>query len=158
MKKKSIAILSLVALAIVFMGATAVSAAGNSKAEKNRNTNCPALTDEQKVEIQEMKDMQDALQTALEQGDYNTWKETEEKIQAKQVNILNVINESNFAKYSEMHQLMKDGQVDEAKVIAEELGLKNVHGMGMGMGMRDRGMGHGRGEPPIESENIEVTE
>ena len=154
MKTKNIAILSLAVLAVVLMGATAVSAAGNFKGQKNREANRPVLTDEQKAEMEtrreEMKVEREAIRTAIKSGDYNTWKSLEEARQAKQVKISDVINENNFAKFVEMHQLMEDGKMTEAKVIADELGLSNARGMGMGigMGMCDHGMGHGRGERP----------
>lgn len=163
MKTKNIAILSLAVLAVVLMGATAVSAAGN-KGEKNREANHPVLTDEQKAEMEvrqaEMKTEQEAMQLAITSGDYNTWKNLVEARQAKQVKISDVINESNFAKFTEMHKLMESKDFEGAKAIAEELGLNNAHGMGMGMGMGKGGpgMGHGKGECPNGLGTSEVTE
>ena len=54
MKVKNAAIVSLAILAVVFMGATAVSAAGNFKGEKNREANRPVLTDEQKADMKKL--------------------------------------------------------------------------------------------------------
>ena len=152
MKKINIGIISLAVLAVVFMGATVVHAVGNSagRAGKIKDANHPVLTEQQKTDRKakrtEMNTEQVALQSAIASGDYNTWKKLEEENQSKQVNILNIINESNFAKFAEMHQLMEDGKMMEAKVIADELGLFNARGMGMGMG--NHGMGHGRSERP----------
>lgn len=150
MKKKNIAILSVLALTVILMGATTVSAA-DKKMDRNRDNNRPVLTDEQKAEMEirreEMKVEQEAMQKALESGDYNTWKSLIEARQAKQVNILETIDENNFAKFAEMNKLMGDKNFEGAKIIAEELGLNNAHGMGMGMGkMMNRGMGQGRGD------------
>lgn len=164
MKVKNAAIVSLAILTVVFMGATAVSAAGNFKGEKNREANRPVLTDEQKAEMEvrraEMKTEQEAMQSAITSGDYNTWKNLVEARQAKQVKISDVINESNFAKFTEMHKLMESKDFEGAKAIAEELGLNNAHGMGMGMGMGKGGpgMGHGKGECPNGLGTSEVTE
>ena len=148
MKTKNIAILTLAVLAVGFMGATAANAATQSQKQKG-DANRPTLTDEQKAAMEsqreEMQAERDAIQTAITDGDYDTWKELITERQAKQVNILDVISEDNFDKFAKMHQLMEDGDTEEARAIAEELGLNNVHGMGMGMGMRDHGMGHGRG-------------
>ncbi len=151
MKIKNAAIISFAILTVVFMGATAVSAAGN-KMGKNKDVDRPVLTDEQKAEMEtkrtEMQAEQEAMQSAITSGDYSAWKSLVEARQAKQVNILDVVNESNFTKFAEMHKLMESKDFEGAKTIAEELGLNNIHGMGMGMGMRDHGMGHGCGERP----------
>ncbi len=159
MKIKNAAIISFAILAVVFTGVTAVSATGNqNKGEKNNNR--PVLTDEQRAEMEakreEMQAEQEAMQSAITTGDYNTWKSLVEARQAKQVNILDVVSESNFAKFAEMHKLMESKDFEGAKTIAEELGLNNVHGMGMGMGkMMNRGMGNSRGGCP-NSTNVQV--
>ena len=59
---------------------------------------------------------------AIQNKDYNAW------VAALTVNgnkpkILETINADNFGRFTAMLQLVKDGKKDEAKVIADELGL-----------------------------------
>lgn len=65
-----------------------------------------------------------AILEAIENNDYNAWKEL-----VGDRPIADQINESNFAKFVEMHQL-----IDQARQIGQELGLKGKPGPGMGMG------------------------
>ena len=63
-----------------------------------------------------------AIMEALESSDYQTWynliKDTKRGEELSQV-----INESNFSKYVEAHNLMQNGDIDGAKVIFDELGV-----------------------------------
>jgi len=73
-----------------------------------------------------------AVVTAIENSDYDAW------VKAVSVNgqlpdFLNVITKDNFAQFVQMHQLLKDGKKDEAKAIADTLGLKFM-GIGKGPG------------------------
>lgn len=70
-----------------------------------------------------------AMTQAFENNDYNAWKG---QMQGKG-RVLEVVNEGNFSRFAEMHQLMVEGKTDEASVIRAELGL--------GQGQR---AGHGR--------------
>lgn len=77
----------------------------------------------------------EAMEKALENNDYNAWKElTQGKGRASQA-----ITESNFAKFAEAHKLTEEGKYAEADAIRQELGLGMGHGMGFGQGMK-----HGR--------------
>ena len=60
---------------------------------------------------------------AFENNDYESWKNImlENKRHGR---IMNVINEDNFAKFSEMRQLRMDGNIEEANVIRAEFGLR----------------------------------
>ena len=51
--------------------------------------------------------------------------------------VTQVINEQNFKRFAEMHQLREEGKIDEANQIREEfgLGLRNGVGYGQRMGM-----------------------
>lgn len=148
MKLKNIALLFLAMLAVVFMGTTVANATNQPQRQKG-DGNRSVLTDEQKAAMdarrEEIQTKTEAIQTAIENDDYEAWKSLEEEMQAKRVNILDIVNADNFDKFVEMHQLMESKDFEGAKVIAEELGLNNAHGMGIGMGMMDHGMGHGRG-------------
>ncbi|MFZ6015436.1 MAG: hypothetical protein ACOYUZ_03720 [Patescibacteria group bacterium] len=76
----------------------------------------------------------EAIHAAVLDGDYQAWfalTATDGELPER----FKVINADNFAKFSEMHQLM-----DGAKTIREELGLE-LTGKGMGRGMH-RGMGN----------------
>jgi len=87
----------------------------------------------------------EAIREAALNGDYATWYNLV-AVDGELPEFLQVINEGNFARYQEMHQLM-----DGAKNIREELGLEKPHngkqgkGLGRGNGM-GRGMGMGFGQ------------
>ena len=74
---------------------------------------------------------------AFANGDYSSWK-----------NLMNgrgaarVVTQENFAKFSEMHNLMLAGKTDDANEIRQELGLGNGRGRGM-MGKGQRGQNAG---------------
>lgn len=68
----------------------------------------------------------EAMQKAFENNDYNAWKNLMNGIGR----VLDVINEGNFARFSEMHQLMLSGKYEEANQIREELGLGQKNGSG----------------------------
>jgi|GEM_PF-2243460 len=74
-----------------------------------------------------------AVKAALDANDYDAWVKAESNNRILP-DFLKVITKDNFAKFVSMHQLMKDGKKDEAKVIADELGLK----MGGGRGGMER--------------------
>ena len=99
------AVFAVVALA----GSMAVSAASDIGQFKNGRMN---------------PENRDQIFSAIESGDYQTWK----NLMGDRGKITEVINESNFAKFAEMHQLMKDGKMEEAKKIGDELGLGNMKG------------------------------
>jgi hypothetical protein len=79
----------------------------------------------------------DAVLKAIESNDYNAWKKLMEEN-----SITSKITKDNFAKFSEMHKLMKEGKTDEANAIRTELGL----GQGRGMGMHGKKGGCGCGK------------
>jgi hypothetical protein len=61
----------------------------------------------------------EAMQKAYENNDYNAWKD----LMKGRGRIINVVNEKNFSRFSEMHRLMLEGKYDEANKIREELGI-----------------------------------
>ena len=77
----------------------------------------------------------EAMTEAFENKDYNAWKEL---MQGKG-RVTQVVNEGNFARFAEMHQLRLEGKTDEANQIRTELGL----GLGNGSG-NGQGKGYGR--------------
>lgn len=62
----------------------------------------------------------EAMQKAFESNDYNAWK----SLMNGRGRVTQVINEGNFARFSEMHRLMLEGKYDDANRIREELGLR----------------------------------
>ena len=62
----------------------------------------------------------EAMQKAFESNDYNAWKE----LMNGRGRVTQIVNEANFARFSEMHRLMLEGKYDEANQIREELGLR----------------------------------
>ena len=79
----------------------------------------------------------EAMTKAFDNKDYNAWKEL---VQGKG-KVTQVINESNFYRFTEMHKNMLEGKTDEANKIRTELGLGLRDGSGQGQGQR---MGYGR--------------
>lgn len=82
----------------------------------------------------------DDVRQAIENDDYSSWKEAVDS----RPKITDYINESNFDKFVEMHNLMQEGKADEANAIREELGLPD-HGFGFG-GPHGGMMRHGQDE------------
>jgi len=72
----------------------------------------------------------EAMTGAFENKDYSAWKA---QMQGRG-RVTQVVTESNFAKFAEMHQLMLDGKTAEANAIRTELGLGLQNGSGQGMG------------------------
>ncbi|MFA6307286.1 MAG: hypothetical protein WCS88_01140 [Patescibacteria group bacterium] len=86
---------------------------------------------------QAMEQYHDAIQTAIENGDYNTWKEATDSIPR----ITDFINQDNFDQFVQMHKYMQEGDFEAAQTLKDELGLPEL---GMGMGMhKGFGMRHG---------------
>lgn len=71
----------------------------------------------------------EAMTQAFETADYNAWKEL---MQGKG-RVTQVINEDNFARFAQAHQLAQAGNLEEAKQIRQELGLGLRNGSGQGM-------------------------
>lgn len=74
----------------------------------------------------------EAMTEAFENKDYNAWKEL---MQGKG-RVTQVVNEGNFARFAEMHNLMLQGKTEEASQIRTELGLGLKNGSGQGQGQR----------------------
>lgn len=71
-----------------------------------------------------------AMTQALENNDYNAWKE----LMGDRGRVTQVINEGNFARFAEAHKLALEGKTEEARTIREELGLGLRDGSGQGQG------------------------
>jgi hypothetical protein len=84
----------------------------------------------------------EAIQRAFKSNDYNAWKESMEG----RGRVTEVINEGNFPRFSEMHQLMLEGKYDEANKIREELGLRQVGPNQLNGGQGNRGLNNNRKE------------
>jgi len=80
---------------------------------------------------QAMEQYHDAIQTAIENGDYNAWKEAIDSVPR----ITDFINQDNFDQFAQMHKYMEEGDFEAADAIRDELGINQV-GLGMGMGTR----------------------
>ena len=75
------------------------------------------------------EDRHETMEDAFESGDYQTWKDNHPNQNAR---VLEVITEENFDKFSEVHELMEEGNYEQAQIAREELGLgmKNHNGEG----------------------------
>ena len=72
-----------------------------------------------------------AMEKAFENKDYNAWK----NLMQNRGRVTQVINQGNFAKFAQAHELAEQGKLVEANQIRQELGLGLQNGAGMGMGM-----------------------
>ncbi|MDA3839865.1 MAG: hypothetical protein PF572_02140 [Patescibacteria group bacterium] len=81
----------------------------------------------------------DAMKQAVEEGDYESWKNIEDS----KVRITDIITEENFDQFSQMHNLIQSGDVEAAKLMREELGLPERGGERMGGMMGSHGMREG---------------
>lgn len=85
------------------------------------------------------------LMAAIENGDYETWRTlVEAHPNAKQM--LEVVNEDNFYLFTEMHDLIQDGDLEGAKAIADDLGLERP------MMGKNQKKGPKNGECPVDGE------
>lgn len=76
----------------------------------------------------------EAMTKAFETNNYQAWAE----LMQNRGRVTKVINQQNFARFSEAHRLMLEGKIDEAKQIRQELGLGLKNGSGQGQGMKNR--------------------
>jgi hypothetical protein len=83
----------------------------------------------------------EAMEQAFENNDYQAWKE----LMSGKGRVTQIINEENFARFAEAHQLAEEGKLEEAKQIRQELGLGlgNRQGDGSGQGNKGQGLGQG---------------
>lgn len=85
------------------------------------------------------------IKQALENGDYDTWSE----LTADQP-IAEIITADNFDQLVKLHQLKQAGDIEEAKALAEELGLDELgHGKAYKKGFHD---GRAFGEKRCQAE------
>jgi len=80
----------------------------------------------------------EAMEQAFETKNYNAWKD----LMSGKGRVSQVINEGNFAKFAEAHELAESGDVAGAKAIRTELGLGNGGGNhgAKGKGMNKAGV------------------
>jgi len=76
-----------------------------------------------------------AMTQAFENHDYDAWRE----LMQDRGRVTQVVNQDNFARFAEAHQLAQEGKLDESRQIREELGL-GLHN-GSAQGQRGNGMG-----------------
>lgn len=82
----------------------------------------------------------EAMEQAFESKDYQAWKEARRDRKGR---VDTVVNEQNFARFAEAHELAEEGRLDDARKIREELGLGLRDGSGNGQGGQHR-QGGGR--------------
>lgn len=123
MNKKQYALVAVLGLFITTLGVTSITSA--SEGWKNKFDN---LTPEQQVKFEERQETWEAKHQAVEDiianDDYDAWAE----LMAKQGLADESITPENFAKFKEMHSLMTQSRelMDQAQVLGEEIGLKNI--------------------------------
>jgi hypothetical protein len=94
------------------------------------------------------EDRHEVMETAFETLNYDTWKELMIE-NGRHGRVVDVVTESNFAKFAEAHQAAMNGDFETAAQLRAELGLNNGNGprdgTGFGKGM-GQSMGQGKGE------------
>ncbi len=81
----------------------------------------------------------DAMTKIFATNDYAAWK----NLMQGKGRVSQVINQDNFSKFAQAHQLTLQGKTAEAQKIREELGLGLHNGSGKLNGGRGMGMGRG---------------
>ncbi|TRZ78185.1 hypothetical protein D4R87_01250 [bacterium] len=84
-----------------------------------------------------MEEHQTEMNKIFNENDYEAWQnkmnvkadDMAEKFNGMKENI----NEEQFSKMSEIHNLMQEGKIEEAKALKEEMGMEFGHKMGAGM-------------------------
>jgi len=130
MKTRSKVILASLAIAAVATVGSYFAASANAQVgwmSKSKKAGFGRLYDQERH--QKMVD-------AVNNGDYEAWKSIvgDRPISEK-------INSENFSKYCQMKKLLWEGKFEEAKTIAEELGL-NGYGFGIKKTMKGAGRGN----------------
>lgn len=82
----------------------------------------------------------EAMQTALNNNDYEAWK----NLMQGKGRVTEVINEQNFSKFAEAHKLAEEGKFEQADAIRKELGLRTRDGQPTESGYGQGKMRHGR--------------
>jgi len=150
---KKILPLTIMSLAIVTLTAGALSTYAHfgNKANKEGMNFDPA-------KMEEMKVMHQAVESAIENNDYNAWQEAVAQDSMLAEKFGDQINEETFTAMVQIHQLMEEGKFDEARQLQEESGLKmGFWGKGPRMeGNRDFKLldknGDGVCEPPEQNQ------
>ena len=96
--------------------------------------------------MEQMHKEHEAIQAALESGDYQTWKDLVDS----RPRITDIITADNFDQFVQMHNYMQEGDFEAAEDIRDELGLDHfgpMRGMGTHMGFH---MGHRFNQAQIE--------
>lgn len=75
-----------------------------------------------------------AMEQAMDAKNYTAWK----TLMNGRGRVTQVVNESNFAKFVEAHELAEAGKTAEANAIRAELGLGQGQGAGRGYGANHR--------------------
>jgi len=81
------------------------------------------------------------MESAFQKRDYFAWKDL---MASKRGRVSQVINQENFVKFAEAHDLAIQGKQEEANKIRQELGLR-VNEQRVGSGY-DQGKGQGQGQ------------
>lgn len=119
MKNKKLFNLGLVVAGVVALtGVTLASAAFPERGGDGEGVS-PEQRQEHRAEVQDIKE---AVRTAVENNDYQAWVDAHGDGE-RGAEMLELINESNFSQFVEMHNLMQADDKEGAKAIAESLGL-----------------------------------
>ena len=88
------------------------------------------------------------MQQAFADHDYSSWEALMEG-NGRKSRVLEVITEENFDTFAQIHDLMAEGNLEEARALREELGLGLQQGNGFG---RFNGGGRGFGQANLSEE------
>lgn len=119
-KSIAIGVLGLAALG------TALFASGAFASVGNRGQFGPNYSPERHVQMTK----------AFSEGDYASWKNLMGNRGATRV-----VNQENFSRFTQMHNLMLEGKINEANKIRQELGLGSGRGRGMMGSQRGQNVG-----------------
>ena len=119
---------SMAALAVLVVGIMATSAASDNTTPETSGLRPQWGQHMMKgVGLKFNEEHRAQMDELLQPGNYQAWKTAVESLVQDKQNItspkLDFVTEENFDRFVEMHNLMKSGDFEGAKVIADELGL-----------------------------------
>ncbi len=135
-KNKATIIASLALMAVIGAGTIGMGIIANAHPSNSNEQNRRWSSSSQVFKLHNQ------IEDAINNNDYKSWKNAIED----RIRPVDVVTEKNFPQFVKMHNLMKQGQYEEAQKIRDELGISGVGGSRVGRAFRGVNKGFHRGE------------
>lgn len=137
----------LIGLGSFILGAMLFVGLGTTLAANDNSANAAATGNGNAVRAQFNTENREAIDQAIQSGDYNTWKGLMENTRMGE-ELLAKVNESNFNRFAEAHKIMQEAK-EKSQAIFDELGIEKPQGPGKGKG---KGIGGPKGGCPFHNQ------